>query len=381
MANTPYTGAFFAFHEQRSRASAHEAIPHVLEFVQPESLVDVGCGIGTWLTEFEAAGIADVIGVDGDYVERTKLLIDRTRFQPRDLARPFELDRKFDLAMSLEVAEHLPPESAEGFVASLIRLAPVVLFSAAIPHDSGDGHVNEQFPEYWQEKFLAHDYVVVDCLRRRLWNNDKVAAYYRQDMLFFVARRHLPNFPRLASAFAQAGEHPPLSFVHPETYLTQHDLMTKKIRDSLCIAMRYAARLRAINLVVFPAWNQPLEIVRSQLFRLLQAVVAHPDRQRITLVVNVGGPQEAIAAGLISELADQIVHARALVDKPEISAIGKSFGPDQWEVLMACVQWRVSLPQDDQEAIAIAKAQPFPVLSTAAIDARQPLASPSPSPP
>jgi len=378
MADTPYTGAFFAFHEQRSRTSAHEAIPHVLEFVQPTSLVDVGCGIGTWLTEFESAGIADVFGVDGDYVERAKLLIDPAWFQPRDLARPFELDRGFDLAMSLEVAEHLPPESAEGFVASLTRLAPVVLFSAAIPHDSGDGHVNEQFPEYWQEKFLAHNYVVVDCLRRRLWNNDKVAAYYRQDMMFFVDRGHLPNYPRLAAEFAQAGERPPLSFVHPETYLTQHDTMTKKIRDSLCIAMRYAARLRAINLVVFPVWNQPLEIVRSQLTTLLQAIVAHPDRQRIALVVNVGGPQETVAGGMLSQLVAQFVQTgeRMSDEMPEISAIGRSFGPDQWEVLMACVQWRVALPQDDQAAIAIAKAQPFPVLSTAAIAARQPLASP-----
>jgi len=250
------------------------------------------------------------------------------------------------------------------------------LFSAAIPHDSGDGHVNEQFPEYWQEKFLAHDFVVVDCLRRALWNNEKVATYYRQDMMFFVARSHLANYPRLAAAFAQAGEHPPLSFVHPETYLTQYELMTKKIRDSLCIAMRYAARLRAINLVVFPDWNQPLEIVKGQLARLLQAVVAHPDRQRITLVVNVGGPQEAIAAGLLTELVNQIVHTRAPDDKPEISAIGKSFGPEQWEVLMACVQGRVALPQDDLQAIALAKAQPYPVLSTAAIEARQPLAGP-----
>jgi 2-polyprenyl-3-methyl-5-hydroxy-6-metoxy-1,4-benzoquinol methylase len=88
MVDTPYTGAFFAFHR---------------------SLVDVGCGIGTWLAEFEAAGIADVTGVDGDYVDRARLLIDRARFEPRDLSRPFELDRKFDLAMSLEVAEHLPP--------------------------------------------------------------------------------------------------------------------------------------------------------------------------------------------------------------------------------------------------------------------------------
>jgi hypothetical protein len=61
--------------------------------------------------------------------------------------------RTFDLAICLEVAEHLPPEAAEGFIDSLTRLAPVVLFSAAITFQVGNQHLNGQWPDYWATLF------------------------------------------------------------------------------------------------------------------------------------------------------------------------------------------------------------------------------------
>ena len=163
--------------------------------------------------------------------------------------------------------------------------------------------------------------------------------------MFFVDRRRLPNYPLLAEEFGRAGEHPPLAFVHPETYLRQFDLMTQKIRESVGLAMRDVARLRDINLVAFPDWNQPLETVAAQLSDLLRALLLHPDRRRITLVVNVAGPREPQAAEVLAQLVAQYINAkqRAAADNPEVSAIGRSFGPEQWEVLMSCVQWRVTL--------------------------------------
>jgi 2-polyprenyl-3-methyl-5-hydroxy-6-metoxy-1,4-benzoquinol methylase len=144
MAATLYDDAFFSSHDQGCRASARQAIPIVLEFTRPASIVDVGCGTGTWLAGFRAAGIADVVGVDGDYVDRDKLSIDRERFFARDLEQPLDLGRRFDMAMSLEVAEHLPDRAADTFIASLVRLAPLILFSAAIPQQGGTNHCNEQ---------------------------------------------------------------------------------------------------------------------------------------------------------------------------------------------------------------------------------------------
>jgi len=60
-----------------------------------------------------------------------------------------------DLAMSLEVREHLPPSMGHNLVVSLVRSAPLTIFTAATPGQGGSGHVNEQPSEYWIEEFAG----------------------------------------------------------------------------------------------------------------------------------------------------------------------------------------------------------------------------------
>src|SRR5262249_50066622 len=150
------------------------------------SIVDVGCGLGTWLAAFRELGVTDVVGIDGEYVDRDLLEIPQEQFREVDLSAPFSLDRTFDLAISLEVAEHLPPEAAEAFVESVARLAPVVLFSAAIPFQSGNHHLNEQWPDYWTTLFRRHNYVPIDCIRGKIWDNYEVEPWYVQNSLIFA---------------------------------------------------------------------------------------------------------------------------------------------------------------------------------------------------
>ncbi len=214
----PYTEDFYEGQRERSRQSAQEIVPLVLELTSPKSVVDVGCGVGTWLAVFREHGVEDVLGIDGDYVDRTMLEIPAHLFVARDLSRPLRLDRQFDLVVSLEVAEHLPPACAETFVASLTSLGPAVLFSAAIPFQGGTGHVNERWPEYWAERFRDRGYVVVDCIRRRVWRNRNVASWYAQNTLLFARPDYLERHPRLEQELA-ATSLAQLSIVHPKRYL------------------------------------------------------------------------------------------------------------------------------------------------------------------
>lgn len=144
-------------------------------------MIDVGCGIGTWAKAAADLG-ADVLGVDGEWV--TDPLIEQ--FQAVDLSRTFRLPRRFDLAISMEVAEHLPPDRAESFVADLVALSDRVLFSAAIPGQGGHDHVNEQWPDYWQALFLAHGFQSQDVVRPVVWERPGVAAWYAQNTLLYV---------------------------------------------------------------------------------------------------------------------------------------------------------------------------------------------------
>lgn len=213
-----YTKSFYEGLRDGVSRSAQAITPLVFDLIHPRSVVDVGCGDGTWLAMFCKLGVSEIFGIDGDYVERGILEIPPESFQAIDLTKPFSLSRTFDLAISLEVGEHLAAASAPGFVQSLTRLAPVVLFSAAIPFQGGVHHVNEQWPDKWAALFREHDYLPVDCVRKHVWQNDSVDWWYAQNILLFARRDALEASPALKAEFEQTNLNQ-LRLVHPRNYV------------------------------------------------------------------------------------------------------------------------------------------------------------------
>lgn len=189
-----------------------EVIPKVREYIDFNSVLDVGCGIGVWLNVIEEKfNIQDYLGIDGDYVLEKDLKIDKNKFQSLDLSQEINLKRKFDLAICLEVAEHLPIDSAKILIKNICKHSDTVLFSAAIPKQGGSGHINEQWPSYWQEIFKSFNYDFYDTIRPEIWHNSSINYVYRQN-IFIVANKE--------SEIAQ--KYQPTSFidfVHPEMYL------------------------------------------------------------------------------------------------------------------------------------------------------------------
>jgi len=181
-----YSTDFYDYIDAGSRASARTVSGLILDEMKVKSLLDVGSGHGAWAAEWMKAGVKDVLAVDGDYVARDQLAIAPERFRAHDLATPLDLERKFDLVQSLEVAEHLPGNRAAGFVENLTRHGDVILFSAAVPHQGGEHHVNEQPPEYWRKLFAAQGYEVFDWLRPRLADKREVKAWYRFNSFIYA---------------------------------------------------------------------------------------------------------------------------------------------------------------------------------------------------
>lgn len=169
-----------------NRKAPNEVVPLILDLVNPKSIVDVGCGTGTWLKVFDEKGITDYLGVDGSNVDPKMLKIPIGKFYSHDLQDPINLHRKFDLVVSLEVAEHLHEKYANVFVETLSKLGDVILFSAAIPGQGGQNHLNEQWPEYWIEKFSNHGLYFHDIIRPLIWNNDQVDYWYKQNMFLIL---------------------------------------------------------------------------------------------------------------------------------------------------------------------------------------------------
>jgi SAM-dependent methyltransferase len=191
--NSHYSPDFYDVQQSGSIASANIVVPHVLSLFEVSSVADIGCGVGGWLQAFSRNGITDYLGVDGDYVPRSMLKIPTDKYLAADLATLPHLDRSFDLVCSLEVAEHLPPESAERFVAVLAGAAPVVLFSAAVPRQGGTSHLNEQWPTYWAGLFARHGLVAVDCIRPAIYQNERIEWWYRQNLLIYCRREKCPT--------------------------------------------------------------------------------------------------------------------------------------------------------------------------------------------
>jgi SAM-dependent methyltransferase len=204
----PYSKPYFAQQRSGSRQSADVIAPICMELVSPASVVDVGCGVGTWLAAFAALGVGEVDGLDGAYIDRSLLEIPIERFHPTDLNQPLQITRTYDLAISLEVVEHLQPARGKSFVADLVSLAPVVLFSAAIPHQVGTSHLNEQWQDFWAELFREHGYEPRDCIRPRVWNDASVEPWYAQNTLLYVRQ----------DSMVQCVASMPLRVVHPRIH-------------------------------------------------------------------------------------------------------------------------------------------------------------------
>jgi len=186
MSRHVYSTDFYDYIDAGSRSSARTVAGLLLGEMKIGSLLDVGAGHGAWAAEWMKLGVKDVIAVDGGYVDLAQLAIPAKTFVSHDLSQPLDLKRRFDLVQSLEVAEHLSEEHAEGFVDSLVRHGDVILFSAAVPNQGGEHHVNEQPPEYWRKHFAERGYDVFDWVRPRVAMNRDVKAWYRFNSFIYA---------------------------------------------------------------------------------------------------------------------------------------------------------------------------------------------------
>lgn len=180
-----YDDIFYFENRAGSVMSARAILSTLLPHLDCRSMVDFGCGTGTWLWVAHGFGVESIRGLDGDYVPPRQLMIPQDCFCAVDLEEPVVLEKKYDLAISMEVAEHLHKESADTFVESLCNAADTILFSAAHPGQGGDGHINEQPMTYWTSKFGKHGFLPVE-IRQLFEGNEDIESWYRENIVLYV---------------------------------------------------------------------------------------------------------------------------------------------------------------------------------------------------
>jgi hypothetical protein len=152
----------------------------------PESLVDLGGGLGQWCSAFKKFGTRRVRCIDHPSVRDSDLLVDPQEFVPCDLAHEIPLIERFDLAISIEFAEHVPGTRSAEIVRFLTGSADIVLFSAAIPRQPGLGHINTHYPRYWREMFRRCGFERYDVIRSQLLWDESIPRWLKQNLFLYA---------------------------------------------------------------------------------------------------------------------------------------------------------------------------------------------------
>jgi hypothetical protein len=214
-----YDSDWHVRHRERNSYSAERIVDLLMPMLSVRSVVDFGCGDGVWLRTFERRGIERIMGYDGPWTDIGQLQIDPVSFRSVDFTTPVPAPEPFDLALCLEVGEHLPPGSERTLVRSIAEHAPVVLFGAAIPQQGGYRHVNERWQSFWSGLFEEQGYLRFDFIRSRIWEDPDVYFWYKQNIGLFVREDQTETVSALRSAIEAGKLVPmPLDVVHPDLY-------------------------------------------------------------------------------------------------------------------------------------------------------------------
>lgn len=214
--------------EQQNRHSAQVILGILKRYIEPTSVLDVGCGLGTWMDVAQKMfGTNDIAGIEGHWTKTASITPPRHTVHIRDLENGFDLNRRYDVAICLEVGEHLSPAAGPKLIESLVRHSDTVLFSAAIPGQGGHHHVNEKFLSYWAGLFEQHKFVPVDLIRRHIWHDQAILWWLRQNIIVFTST---------VTPLMQHDNRGPVDIVHPDVYISrllqmQHE--NRMLRDQI----------------------------------------------------------------------------------------------------------------------------------------------------
>jgi cyclopropane fatty-acyl-phospholipid synthase-like methyltransferase len=212
-----YNNNFYSEMSTYASDSAKVIVPMLLDKYSIDSVIDFGCGDGQFVEEFLRSGLKEVIGIEGDWIRNVVDWQQMPWLKIANLQNVQDFERKFDLAVCLEVAEHLESTYAVNLIESLTNASDLVLFSAAIPGQGGTNHINLKYPDYWAELFFQRGFTLAWDPRTILWKNRLVAPWYKQNCLVFakstsnafqkiepVVFRHPEIFPELQSNLYRA---------------------------------------------------------------------------------------------------------------------------------------------------------------------------------
>lgn len=218
-----YDNFFYKQHELGAIKSAKRYAEICTRYYRPKSVIDIGCGRGAWLTAFKQTGATRLTGVDGSWNSQNDMMDQSIEFHARNLDQSIDFDGQYDLAICVEVAEHLGKSKSYQLVEELVKLAPVIIFGAAFIRQGGQGHINEDYHHNWANLFAVLNFDVFDLFRAEVWEDDNVSWWYQQNTFLYVNRLHPLNLDLKNLGLHPISNHKFMNCVHPYLFAQKKD--------------------------------------------------------------------------------------------------------------------------------------------------------------
>lgn len=207
-----YPSKFYSLRDRQTRYTCSAVYPILFKHLRASditSVVDIGCGTATWLSairEFNPS--CSLHGFEGPWLPRKnqeqileagiKLTI--SNFSDSSL---YPSIVSADLCICLEVLEHIPIDLHPAFIERFLSGSSNILFSCAPPYQGGSGHVGERSLSNLLPIFRDLGYSVCDLFRDKIWTDNQIPFWYRQNLVLFS--RVIPDYLPL-----------PLDIIHPD---------------------------------------------------------------------------------------------------------------------------------------------------------------------
>lgn len=199
-----YSKDYYSIHDENSYKSATVILNQLSNYISPSSIIDWGCGSGTWCKAAIEIWNVSIIGIDQHDFDGYQMYISQSNYRKEDIRKEIWVN-KVELAICVEVIEHIDEYYEDAVIDNICSCSDTILFSGALPFQGGTGHINEKPYSYWVKKFRERGYNLDDRIRRDIWDNSDVEIWYRNNIMLLKKVKTI-----------KIQEQYPLDIIHPD---------------------------------------------------------------------------------------------------------------------------------------------------------------------